>query len=293
MENIKLKANDGLELSCFYSKVNNPKGIVQIVHGMVEHKERYLEFINYLNQNGYVVIISDLRGHGESINDEYKLGHIGTIEQMVSDQMVVTEYVKKHNPHLPLYMFAHSMGSLIGRMYIEHHDDEIKKLILSGTVGRPFGVELAVILSNLKSRGKNQYKSSKTLWVFSNANSKDPSLSWLSYNEENIDRYSKDPLCSFKFDNHSYQTLFKMIHYLKKKKRYECKNPLLEIRSISGIDDRTTFGTEGVKRTLKYLMMAGYQKLSFIEYPNMKHEILQEDNKQEVYKDIIDFYGEE
>ena len=292
MEKISLKANDGLVLSCLYSKALKPIGIVQIVHGMIEHKERYEDFINFLSQNGYTVIISDLRGHGESINDEYKLGHIGTIEQMVDDQMVVTEYVKKKNPHLPLYMFAHSMGSLIGRMYIEHHDDELKKLILSGTVGRPFGVELAVMIANMNSKGKKQYKASKTLWKFSNGMSKDPSLDWLSYNKENIERYSKDPLCNITFDNHSYQTLFKMVHYTAKRKRYECKNPLLEIRSVSGLDDRTTLGTKGVKRTLKYLMMAGYQKLSFIEYPNMKHEILQEDNKEEVYNDVIKFYGE-
>ena len=201
--------------------------------------------------------------------------------------------VKKKNPNLPLYIFAHSMGSLIGRMYIEHHDDEIKKLILSGTVGRPFGVELSVMIAWFNTRGKKQYKASKTLWKFSNGMSNDPSLDWLSYNQDNIKKYSEDPLCNIKFDNHSYQTLFKMVTYCSKKKRYECKNPLLKIMSISGKDDRTTLGTEGVKKTLKYLMMAGYQKLSFIEYPNMKHEILHEDNKEEVYKDIVKFYGEE
>ena len=293
MEMINVKASDGLELSCFYSKAEKPKAMIQIIHGMVEHKERYLGFIDILNQNGYTVIISDLRGHGESINEEYKLGHIGTIEQMVDDQMTITNYLKKRNPHLPLYIFAHSMGSLIARMYIEHHDDEIKKLILSGTVGRPYGVELANIIAWFKTIGKKQYKSSSLLWMFSNNNSKDPDLSWLSYNEENVKKYSEDPLCTFKFDNHSYQTLFGMVRVLYKRKRYECKNPLLRIMSISGEDDRTTLGTNGLKRTMKYLVMAGYQKLSFIEYPKMRHEILHEKNNDEVYKDILKFYGEE
>ncbi len=293
MEMINVKASDGLILSCIYSKAEKPKGMIQIIHGMIEHKERYEGFIEFLNQNGFTVIISDLRGHGKSINDEYKLGHIGTIEQMVDDQMAVTNFIKKKNPNLPLYLFGHSMGSLIARMYIEEHDDEIKKLILSGTVGRPTGVELAVMLAWFKNIGKGEFKSSKTLWFFSNASSKDPSLDWLSYSKENIKRYSEDPLCNIKFDNHSYQTLFKMVNNLKKRKRYKLKNPLLKIMSLSGIDDRTTLGTEGVKRTLKYLMMAGYQNLSFYEYPNMKHEILQEDNKMEVFQDVIKFFGEE
>jgi alpha-beta hydrolase superfamily lysophospholipase len=63
--------------------------------------------------------------------------------------------------------------------------------------------------------------------------------------------------------------------------------------SRSGEDDRTTLGTKGLKRTMKYLVMAGYQKLSFIEYPKMRHEILHEKNNDEVYKDILKFYGEE
>ena len=291
MENIEIKAEDGLILSCIYSKALNPKACVQIVHGMIEHKERYIELINYLNNNGYTVIISDLRGHGKSINDEYSLGHIGDIDLMVSDQLVVTEYIKNKNPKLPLFMYAHSMGSLIGRAYIEKNDLEIKKLILSGTVGRPAGVILANFVAGIKDLFGSR-KSSKLLWVMSNGASKDPSHDWLSYNKENVKNFESDPLCSFYFDNHSYKVLFNMTNNLKKKRRYKCQNPELKILSISGKDDRTTLGEKGLRNTIRYLFMAGYHNIKYFEYLNMKHEILFEDNKESVFKDIVAFYGE-
>lgn len=75
----KLKINsihDGLPLDILIATCNNPKAIVQIVHGMCEYKERYLDFINFLNKNGYIVIIHDLRGHGKSILTKDDLGYL-------------------------------------------------------------------------------------------------------------------------------------------------------------------------------------------------------------------------
>ena len=291
MEKIKILATDGLELSCLYEKAENPKAICQIMHGMIEHKERYVELIEALTKNGITTIISDMRGHGESINEKYPLGMVGSIEQLVSDQYEVTKYLKKHNPNMPMYVFSHSMGTLISRAYIESHDEEIERLILSGTVCYQPGVELGIFISKLKSlteKGKRGY--SKLLWAMSNNASFDPSLDWLSYNEENIKNYAADPLCSFKFTNYSNYVLFTLNKNLHKKKRYQCKNPTLRIFSISGEDDRTTGGEKGIKDTLKSLLLVGYIDMKYKTYPNMKHEILMEENHQVVIDDILKFF---
>ena len=147
MEELFIKVQDGLELSAIYSKVENPKALVQIIHGMVEHKERYLYLINKLNEAGYTVIITDSRGHGKSINEKYPHGHIESIDELVSDQYEVTKFIKEKNPNKDLYIFSHSFGTCISRNYIMKHDDEIKKLIVSGTVasnpGAPLGAHIA------------------------------------------------------------------------------------------------------------------------------------------------------
>lgn len=290
MENLSILVSDGMALSCLYAAVENPKACVQIVHGMVEHKERYISFIEELNRNGYSVIISDNRGHGQSVNEEYPLGHIGSYERMVEDQYEVSRYIKGLNPGKDLYMFAHSMGSLIARNYLMRHDDEIKKLILCGTVCYNTGVGLGILLSKILCRIKGKYKYSKLLYAFSNAMSFKDDVSWISYSEDNIKAYTSDPLCSFKFDIYGNLNLFIMDKNLRKPKKYECKNKNLQILSVSGADDRTTGGTKGLIKTMEALRKIGYSDIKFIEYPQMKHEILNEENPRKVIEDILAFY---
>ena len=289
MGNITIKATDGLELSAIYSKVSNPKAIIQIIHGMVEHKERYKYLIDNLNQNGYSVIISDTRGHGKSINDKYPLGHIESIDELIEDQMVVTKYIKDDNPNVDLYMYSHSFGTCISRNYIMKHDDEIKKLILSGTVGYNPGAILGARIGKKRMK-KDKYQKSKLLFSFTNNLSTKEKFDWLSYNEDNVKAYIEDPLCGFQFDVSGYYTLFTSVKNLKHTELYECKNKDLEILSISGKDDRTTLHTKGLKKIMKFLNKAGYKNTKFIEYPNMKHEILGEKNHDIIFKDVLDFY---
>ncbi len=289
IEIMKLFAKDGLELSCLYSKVENPKALVQIVHGMAEHKERYNDLIKFLNGYGYTVIISDLRGHGLSVNGDYPLGHIESIEQLVDDQMIITEFLKRENPGVDIYMYSHSFGTCISRNYIMKHDNEIKKLILSGTVGYNPGCKLGASIAKKRIK-KDKYMKSDLLFSFTNNLSRKEDYGWLSVNEDNIKVYMEDELCGFKFDVSGYYTLFTSVMNLKKTEMYECKNKDLKILSISGKEDRTTLHTKGIKKVLGFLNKAGYQNTSFIEYPNMKHEILQEKNNEQVLKDILQFF---
>ncbi len=284
MERVSINTRD-LILSAIYAPVNNPKALVQIIHGMVEQKNRYIEFIQFLNENGYSVIISDNRGHGLSVNDSFPLGHIGNPETLIADQFAVTNYIKGKNPGVPLYMFAHSMGSLIARNYIMNHDNEIEKLTLSGTVAYlPMASVGVSIASHKKPEGH-----SKLLWAFSNNCSFKEDLSWLSYNQDNINAYLNDPLCGFKFTNLSNKTLFTMVQNLSRIKKYEYKNHDLKILSLSGKDDRTTSGTRGLEKTLDYLKRVGYE-VTFKEYDNMKHEILNEKNHIIVFEDVVKFF---
>lgn len=60
---------DGLMLEAAITAPPVPKGIIQFSHGMAEHKERYFDFMNDLSGHGYVCVIHDHRGHGESFWD--------------------------------------------------------------------------------------------------------------------------------------------------------------------------------------------------------------------------------
>ena len=121
---------DSLPLSLLIYKPDSGvplKAVVQLVHGMCEHKERYIPFMEYLTQNGYIAVIHDHRGHGQSLMNEEDLGHLGDsgYEAMVADAHQVTQYIRDCvNQDAPLYLFGHSMGSRVVRGYTKRFDSD-------------------------------------------------------------------------------------------------------------------------------------------------------------------------
>lgn len=105
---------DQLSLEMEVIEPEKIKGIVQISHGMAEHKERYEPFMEYLAGHGYLSVIHDHRGHGGSVNNRQELGYFYTEDSqaMVEDLYQITKWIKKEYPDKPIYLFSHSMGTL-------------------------------------------------------------------------------------------------------------------------------------------------------------------------------------
>lgn len=287
MKELTLQAKDGLELSVATAEIENPCGLVQLIHGAVEHKERYYDFMEFINKNGFAAIISDNRGHGLSVNEEFPLGHMDGYEQIIEDQMAVTRYIKSLYPGKDLYMFGHSFGSLLARCYLQQHDDEIKKLVLSGTVNYisavPFGIMIGSIITKLTGkRGVNKLLNSMGM------NGKDDT--WVSASETNLKAYRNDPLCQYPYSNSAVMTIFQSDRSLHQYDLYQCRNKDLPIFSVTGVDDPVTGGTKGLADTVKTLQKIGYHDVTSKVYQGMRHEVLNEDDHQKVYQDVVDFY---
>ena len=148
---------DGLKLSLIFSEpAEAPKGIVQIAHGMCEHKERYIPLMEYLCQNGYAVVCNDHRGHGASVKSPEDLGYMGKGGwlAMVDDTREVTLWAKKKWPGIPLTLFGHSMGSMVVRSYAKRYDSLIDSLIVCGcpsdNPAKGAGILLAKIIGRIK-----------------------------------------------------------------------------------------------------------------------------------------------
>lgn len=144
---------DGIIISC-----ENPKGIVQISHGMCEHKERYIDFMNFLSNQRYLCIIHDHRGHVKSIKDKndlgyfYDNGHLAIVEELHQ----ITLMIKQQYPHLPLYLLGYSMESIVVRCFRQKYDQDIDGLIVCGSPSdnplTPIGIKIARIYSNKNQR---------------------------------------------------------------------------------------------------------------------------------------------
>lgn len=118
MENFKLKSFDGTELYCYlFDKVENPKGVVMVVHGMGEHMGRYIHFAEYLNSRGYIVFGDDHRGHGFSETDADRGHHDGDMfSDTVKDEVFFLKYLEDRYK-LPVLFFGHSYGSFWGSRF--------------------------------------------------------------------------------------------------------------------------------------------------------------------------------
>lgn len=130
-------SSDGLALSALLIQPDIAlKGVIVILHGMAEHKERYIDFMQACAKVGYTALIYDHRGHGESVcsKDDYGYFYEEDACYIVEDVKDVINHVRQVFPSVPVILFAHSMGTLVARLYCKKYDDTIDKLILSGPV---------------------------------------------------------------------------------------------------------------------------------------------------------------
>ncbi len=287
---------DGLTLEIMYLVPDNKKikGVVQISHGMSEHKERYLDFMKYLGANGYVSVIHDHRGHGASVKDSRDLGYFYTNDETVlaRDLYAVTEFIKKKYPDLPITLFSHSMGTLVARNYLQKYDDKIDKLVLCGP---PTKNQLAVIgigLSKICSLFVGDKKPNKLLdtMTFSTYNKgfKEKNA-WLSLNKDNVYNYNNDTLCGFTFTTNGFYILYKLLFRAYKKQSYLVKNAKLPMLIIAGSDDPVIGSLDKLYDLQCFLRTLGYKNVDVKIYDKLRHELLLEDRKYGAYEDILAF----
>lgn len=275
------------------------KGIVQFSHGMAEHKERYYDFMEYLTNRGYACIINDHRGHGESVKDKADLGYFydDTADYIVEDLHQLTLYMKERFPGKPICLFGHSMGSLVVRKYIKKYDYEITKLVVCGSPSRNPLINTALMLVKIQKAFKgDRYRShmiqhlafgsyNKNIENVSSGNS------WLSADEANVKTYDRDELCGFVFTLNGFRNLFLLMKEIYEPQGWAMKNRDLPILFIAGADDPVIVGEKQWKESQGFLKNLGYNNIEGKLYTGKRHEILNEDIKEDIYEDVIDFIG--
>lgn len=296
MKIINIKSNsDGLNIELAIEEpIGDVLGIIQISHGMAEHKERYYDFMKYLAENGYVSVINDHRGHGNSIKEKGKYGNFYTnnSDYIVEDLHQVTRYIKDMYKDKEVILFSHSMGTLVARNYIEKYDDEIKKLILCGppTLNKlaPLGLLMAYITGLFYGDDKENRLLDKM--TFKGYNSKYIGKNeWICSNKLEVDKYNSDELCGYVFTTSGFINLYKMMIGAFKKSKYKIKNKDMDILVIAGSDDPVIQSEKKFNELVSFLKNVGYCKIDSKLYDGKRHELLNEIDKDVIYKDIVNF----
>lgn len=273
------------------------RGIVQLVHGMSEYKERYIPFMKYLTEQGYIAVIHDHRGHGKSVLNKEDLGYMygGGAEAMLQDIMTVNCEIKRHFPDLPLILFGHSMGSLAVRAFAAEHDDCIDMLIVCGSPSkngaRAVGKAIALVEGKIcGKRHKSKILEALSFGSYAAKFRKEGNKNaWICSDPKVYQAYTKSDFCGFTFTDDGYTALFDLMKKTYDIKRWNCTKRNMPVLFVSGEEDPCLGNVKKFAAAVQAVRSAGYQDVKGKLYPGMRHEILNEKEKEKVWRDIVTY----
>ncbi len=299
-QRVELINKNGDKLFGLSWHVENSIANVIIMEGMEEHSSRYDGFAQYLNKEGFNVYCIDTYGQGENVlPDMSNLGIWPTSGFRKQVQAVDALVEKLRISCRPTFIFSHSMGSFMCQDYIQRYTEHVSKVVLCGSGAKnpavPMGYQLARLIVHKKNRNKKAGLLNKLMFGNFNKKIKNPRTpyDWLSVNQENVDKYIADPLCGFGPTNGFCYEFVKGMNRLHKKKFLRKIRKDLDIFIISGSDDPVTGYGASVKKLHDMYIKLGVKNVQTRIYEGLRHEILNEDRKEEVYADVVKFFKED
>lgn len=275
----------------------NLKAIIVVIHGMTECKEIYSEFAKYLADKNYGVITYDHIGHGDSVNTEDERGFFANEEgykYLTKDLEFII--IKAREFNLPVFLFGHSMGSLIARNYVStSKKQKIDGLILCGTIGQQWAIDGAIQFAQYMIDEKGpRYRSRKLMelvttisnWKFEPKLYKDE---WSTRDIEKIKEFKKDKRMNFIFTAAGFRDVFTLVKITGQKESIESIPKELPIFIISGGEDILGEYSEGLKRLNQSYVKEGIKDVTLKIYDKARHALIHELNREEVFKDIYDW----
>ncbi|MDG9667932.1 alpha/beta hydrolase [Hahella sp. CR1] len=292
-----LTSTDGHKIGYYRWIPDSPviRGVIQISHGMAEHAGRYRNLAEHFCAQGYAVVAHDHRGHGRSIANG-QTGHYADRDgwdKVAADLLFMANQIKSWHPDVPHFLFAHSMGSFISLQCLIAHRPPFHGVILSGSnYGAPLKYLAAAAIARAEKLRLGARSASRLLdqLSFGSFNHRfapnRTEFDWLSRDPAEVDNYIKDPWCGFICTTATWIAMLDGLRRIFTSASFSRINPNLPIYLISGDKDPVGEFGKGVKRLERHLREAGVRDLSCTLYPDGRHEMLNEINRQQVLNDL-------
>lgn len=291
METRFITAKDNYQLEVLTWPNKHAKAWVHILHGMAEHASRYDDFARFLVSCGYSVIAHNHRGHGSSPTCEIGLyADADGWEKVQQDIDVIRDTIKDDKPY---FMFAHSMGTFITQAYLAKQPKHISGLILSGSNIQPTPLLKAGRMVAKLEKMRLGHNNNSALLQFLSFGSFNKAFKpnrtdfdWLSKDEAQVDAYINDPLCGFDCSVQLWLDLFSGLIDLYGNKSFAQIQNDLPILIFGGDKDPVGEMGKGLPKLANAYKKAGQNRVELKLYENGRHEMLNEVNRNTVYKDV-------
>ena len=271
------------------------KGVLQLVHGMLEYIERYNELAEYMASAGYFVVGHDHLGHGDSVKSPEELGYVGKQGAVLwlRDIGQIRRMAVSYAPKVPYIMLGHSMGSFLVRRYLIYHGKKVDGAILMGTGQQPMPAVKAGLaltyLGMLRSgkRGKSRLLDNLTCSGFAKLYPDNARTgSWMSRDPQVMMDVVNDKKMNFHFSLNAFEALLRTVEEVIDPRRAARMPRDLPVLILSGDADPVGENGKGVRQFEKMLKKIGMRKVTCKLYPENRHELINDLDKQEVFQDI-------
>jgi alpha-beta hydrolase superfamily lysophospholipase len=270
---------DPLAIACYrWGAIGKPVGIVQISHGMGEHSLRYAELAEFLNRAHFHVYANDHRGHGRTAKSKEALGDFGLRgwDALIEDMARLTRFARDRDGGLPVVLLGHSMGSFASQAYLLDHSDLLAAAVLSGSAA----VDKLEILSSGDAdltAINREFEPART------------PFDWLSRDNAEVDKYIADPLCGFGVIARSMATMAAASKRIIDPAELAGIRKDLPIWIMAGDKDPINHNLEWLRPVAERYRAAGIKDVSEKYYRDGRHEMFNETNRAEVYRDLIEW----
>lgn len=278
-----------------WSPTTVPVGVIQIFHGLGEHGDRYARFANAATARGFVVAVHDHRGHGPQATKPGFFAAQNGWDLLISDALMVNDHLLQHFDGLPLTLLGHSMGSFMAQDFAMRHGDTLNALLLSASTRAPrLETWVGNVLARIECRRLGVHGNSPLLdkLGFGDFNKKfEPArtaLDWLSRDEAEVNLYIADPLCGGPYTAGLWRDLSKALFDVAADANIARITADLPILITGGAEDPVG-GERGMNTLASHYAQTGHSNLTVKIYPDSRHEMLNETNRDAVTADWLDW----
>lgn len=272
------------------------KAILQISHGVTEHINRYNELAKYLTDKGILVVGNDHLGHGKTNGQRMYFGTSGSWNYIVKDIEKCRELITEEYKDIPYFMLGFSLGSFALRTHLIDYKPQISGAIIVGT-GYSNNIEIALgtFMANqeAKKHGEENPTDKIRNLTFGTYNKKinnpQTECDWLCSSQKDLQIYLNDPLRGGCMSSGLFRELLSGMKYTCNKNNIEKMSKDLSILMLSGDKDPVGKETKGVNKVYHLFKKSQIQDVTLKYYKNLRHDILHEENKEEIYELIYEW----